>query len=204
LTKITEKIFKRIFYYGGKYFKESQYKKNILNGLLTVGKHSYGKPEIILHTGDKNKVLIGKYCSIADEVKIFVGGNHHSEWVSTYPIRAKFDLPGKFEDGQPFSNGDVVIGNDVWIGYNTLILSGVTIGDGAIVAANSVVTKNVPPFTIVGGNPAKLIRKRFSDEEITHLQKIKWWDWDEKKILSNVDLLCSPNLDSFINKHNKN
>lgn len=195
------KLYKRMYYFGGKLFKEDQYNQNIKNGILIMGEHSYGMPEIRVHKGDKNKVYIGKYCSIADDVKIFVGGNHRPDWISTFPFRVKFDLSQKYEDGQPYSKGDVIIGNDVWIGYNALILSGVKIGHGAIVAANSVVTKDVPPYHIVAGNPGRIMKKRFSDEEIEKLLLLNWWDWKEEKILSNVELLSSNNISDFISKY---
>lgn len=97
----------------------------------------------------------------------------------------------------PKSNGDVIIGNDVWIGYGATLMSGVKVGDGAVIAANSVVTKNVEPYTIVGGNPAKVIRKRFEKEVIEKLLKIQWWNWDDSKINKNLKFLCSDNLNEI-------
>ena len=93
--------------------------------------------------------------------------------------------------------GDTVIGNDVWIGKNVTILPGVHIGDGAIIGANSVVTKDIPAYHIAGGNPCKIIRKRFEDELINYLEEIKWWDWDEKKIFDNLEILCSSDLEKI-------
>lgn len=176
-------------------------KKNM--GFIEIGEHTYGTPEILTFTGDQNKVLIGKYCSIADGVKIFVGGNHNSNWITTYPIRIKFNLKGKYHDGQPSSKGNVKINNDVWIGSNATILSGVCIGNGSIIAANSTVTKDIPSYAIAGGNPARVFKLRFSDDKIEALERIKWWDWEEKKIIENVGLLCSENITEFISKFEK-
>ena len=99
----------------------------------------------------------------------------------------------------PKSNGDVIIGNDVWIGHESTIMSGVKIGDGAVIAANSVVVKDVEPYTIVGGNPAKVIKKRFSDDIINNLLELKWWDWSNEKINENLNILCSNNFDKLKN-----
>ena len=95
--------------------------------------------------------------------------------------------------------GDTVVGNDVWIGQNVTVMPGVNIGDGAIIAANSVVTKDIPAYYIAGGNPCKIIRKRFDDELITYLQEIKWWDWSPEKIFANLETLCSGNLEQIRN-----
>lgn len=129
-----------------------------------------------------DKLVIGKFCQIATGVRFIMnGGNHALSGFSTYPFAAfgndwsKVPLDSK-------SRGDTVIGNDIWIGNSVTIMPGVHIGDGAIVGTNSVVTKNVEPYTIVGGNPATVIRKRFDDKTIALLLKIKWWDWDFEKI----------------------
>jgi acetyltransferase-like isoleucine patch superfamily enzyme len=171
--------------------------------LLIIGKLSYGYPRIIDSGGSKGRVIIGNYCSIADGVKILTGGNHHPEWITTFPIRIICDLPDKFRDGQPYTKGDVVIGSDVWIGQNALILSGVQIGHGAVVAAGSVCTHNIPDYAIVGGNPARVIRMRFTEAQIKSLLRISWWNWDRSEIIKNVNVLCSDNIDAFIQKHDK-
>ncbi|MCX6563026.1 MAG: CatB-related O-acetyltransferase [Candidatus Aminicenantes bacterium] len=168
------------------------------SGVLSLGAYSYEAPEVIHFEGDKNKVVIGKFCSISRDVKIFVGGNHPSRWVSSFPFRVRFDLPGKFQDGHPASRGDVVIGNDVWIGMAATILSGVKIGHGAIVAARSFVVKNVPPYAVVGGNPAEFLFYRFKEEYIRALLEIKWWDWPIQKILDSVPLLNGGSVEEFI------
>ncbi|MCL9805118.1 CatB-related O-acetyltransferase [Flavobacterium amniphilum] len=168
----------------------------------SIGDYTYGNP-LLLFENDAAKLKIGKFCSIAGEVKIFLGGNHRTDWVTTYPFN---DIPGHFEEanhitGHPATKGDVEIGNDVWIGYGAMILSGVKIDDGAVIAAGSVVSKNIGPYEIWGGNPAKLIKKRFSDEEIRQLLKSKWWDWPIDEIRKNVGYLCSDEIKNIVKNH---
>jgi acetyltransferase-like isoleucine patch superfamily enzyme len=116
---------------------------------------------------------------------------HHPEWVSTFPFRIRFAMPGAYEDGQPTTRGDIEVGNDVWIGYGATILSGVRIGDGAIVGANATVTHNVAPYAIVAGNPATEIKRRFADDQIARLLELEWWNWPLEVILAQVSSLCS-------------
>jgi acetyltransferase-like isoleucine patch superfamily enzyme len=168
---------------------------------LVLGNRTYthGEPRVIVYRGDApHEVHIGSYCSIAEDVQFLVGGNHHPEWVSTFPFRAVFGLPGEFEDGQPASRGPITIGNDVWIGLGALILSGVTIGDGAVVAAGALVTKDVRPYAIVGGNPAREIRRRFGDEQVEALLEARWWEWPEEELVSIADILNSENVDALL------
>lgn len=173
-------------------FKKS-YKINHLlkTGKLKIGNYTYGinNLSILSNNGSEEMVEIGKFCSIASGVTIITGGNHPIHWKSLYPIRIKFNLVGKYEDGMPFSKGPIIIGNDVWIGTNVLILSGVKIGNGSVLAAGSVVTKDVPPFSIVAGNPAKVIKFRFDSDQIKLISNLSWWDWDIEKIIRNVDFL---------------
>ena len=138
---------------------------------------------------------VGKFCSIACGAKfLFTSANHTMHSISTYPFPIFFE-----EWGLDVTNitsawdnkGDIVIGNDVWIGYEAIVLSGVTIGDGAIIGTRAVVTKDVPPYTIVGGIPAKPIRKRFSDEVISKLLELQWWNWPENRIKENIDVIQS-------------
>jgi virginiamycin A acetyltransferase len=124
------------------------------------------------------------------------GGNHNPEFISTYPFPT-FDNGWKKEDLGTVNKGDIVIGNDVWIGFEALIMSGITIGDGAVIGARAVVTKDVLPYTIVGGNPAKEIRQRFGDKTIKDLLEIKWWDWDAEKIFRNTDIICSADVEKL-------
>jgi len=169
--------------------------------MATVGRHSYGNP-LILHFGEPTRLYIGNFCSIAGNVTIFLGGNHRIDWATTYPFNVMFKdrWPEVSEiTGHPHSDGDVKIGNDVWIGFGSTILSGITIGDGAVIAAGSLVTKDVAPYQIVGGNPAKCIRSRFDEETITFLLKLRWWDWPDEKIRKNVKVLCSSEIEALRN-----
>ncbi|MDY3747607.1 MAG: CatB-related O-acetyltransferase [Lachnospiraceae bacterium] len=142
-----------------------------------------------------DKLIIGKFCSIACGAKfIFNSANHTLSSVSTYPFPIFFEEWGlNIKDvATAWDNkGDIIIGNDVWIGYEAVILAGVTVGDGAIIGTRAVVTKDVPPYTIVGGVPAKPIRKRFNNETLDELLKIRWWDWSEEKIARNIQAIQS-------------
>ena len=141
---------------------------------------------------------IGKFCSIACGAKfIFNSANHTLSSLSTYPFPIFFEewgLDVKDITKAWDNKGDIVVGNDVWIGYEAVILAGVTIGDGAIIGARAVVTKDVPPYTIVGGVPAKPIRKRFIEETIDILLKLKWWDWSKERIAKNIAAIQSGNV----------
>ncbi|MET3045981.1 CatB-related O-acetyltransferase [Flavobacterium covae] len=146
-----------------------------------------------------NKLIIGKFCMIASGVKFIMNGaNHLTEAISAYPFAIfGHDWQNAMEGKSYPTKGDTIIGNDVWIGHNATIMAGVTIGDGAIIATNATVTKDVSPYTIVGGNPAQLIRKRFSDEVIELLLEKQWWHWDIEKITKNVQLLTSNDFDKL-------
>ena len=163
-----------------------------------IGEFTYGVPSIAFDHGP-GTLKIGKYCSISDNVRVFLGGEHRADWVTTFPFPQLFE-EARHITGHPRSKGDVIIGNDVWIGLGVTILSGVTIGDGAVVGAMSVVAKDVKPYEIVGGNPAKHIKNRFSDELIRMLLDIKWWDWDHEKIKANMDILLQGDIDAFCRK----
>lgn len=147
---------------------------------------------------NRDRLVIGKYCSIAAEVRFIMnGGNHPTTWLTTFP----FPIFGHgWEVAMPDTwptRGDTIVGNDVWLGYAATIMPGVRIGDGAIVAAGSVVTRDVPPYAIVGGNPAVLIRYRFPDDVIGRLHTLRWWDWDPARIAMNVRALCSGDIDAL-------
>ncbi|MCM0761205.1 MULTISPECIES: Vat family streptogramin A O-acetyltransferase [Sporomusa] len=143
-----------------------------------------------------DKLIIGKFCAVAEGVTFIMNGaNHRMDGITTYPFNifgGGWEKAAPAVEQLPFK-GDTVVGNDVWIGQKVTIMPGVKIGDGAIIAANATVTKNVEPYAIVGGNPARLIKKRFSDEMIELLLKLQWWNWDEQKIFNNLKLLVSGN-----------
>lgn len=163
-----------------------------------VGKYTYGKP-IVFRGRGAGSLKIGKFCSISNEVVILLGREHRKDWITTYPFPAfGGDWPEaqeikEFETGK----GDIIIGNDVWICYGAIILSGINIGDGAIVGARAVVTKDVPPYTIVAGNPAREIGKRFDEDIISKLLDLKWWNWTDEKIKNYIDILCSSEFEKL-------
>ncbi len=150
---------------------------------------------------NRERLVIGKFCSIACGAKfIFNCANHTLKSLSSYTFPLFYEEWGldRADVASAWDNkGDIVIGNDVWIGYEALVMAGVRIGDGAIVAARAVVTKDVPPYTIVGGTPAREIRKRFDTETIASLQKLQWWDWPEEKIRRNLPALTSGRLEKI-------
>lgn len=139
---------------------------------------------------DGGIVSIGNWCSIGQFVTVYCGGYHHTDWVTTSPIR---------EDGQStYSKGNVEIGSDVWIGDGAVIMSGIRIGIGAVVGARSVVTRDVPPYAVVGGNPARLIRYRMRFDQIDAMLRIRWWLWEEQEVRRNWEIFCQPDIDAFI------
>ena len=159
----------------------------------------FEKNNVLYHypiNGDR--LIIGKFCSIACGVKfLFTSGNHTLRSLSTYTFPVFFEQWGL--DARNIcsawdNKGDIVIGNDVWIGYEAVIMSGVTVGDGAIIGTRAVVTKDVPPYTIVGGIPAKPIRRRFDDAVIERLESLRWWDWDCEKIRRSIPAIQSCDL----------
>ena len=167
------------------------------SGQAKVGVGTYGEPTVYSWETD-TKLRIGSYTSIAAEVHIVLGGEHRPDWVTTSPLRVLNELPGAWEDGHPSTKGAITIGSDVWIGHRATILSGVTIGNGAVIGAASLVTRDVPAFAIVGGNPADLIRYRFPEPIREALEQIAWWDWPEERVLSSVDLLCATDVEEFV------
>ncbi len=166
-----------------------------------IGKWSYGEPKI-LSRKEGASLTIGAFCSFSTEVKIFLGGEHRTDWVTTFPFNKLWESAKTFT-GHPSTKGDVIIGNDVWIGHAAIILSGVTIEDGAMIGAGAVVTKNVPAYGIVAGNPARLIQKRFEEDIIRRLLKIAWWNWDDDKIRAFMPLLLNDDILKFITEAEK-
>ncbi len=190
---------------------ETVYLQNVVNDAsIEVGDYTmyndyvrdprdFQKNNVLYHypvNGDKLK--IGKFCSIACGAKfIFTSANHKMASLSTYPFPiffAEWGLDAKNIRDAWDNKGDIVVGSDVWIGYEAVILSGVHIGDGAIIGARAVVTKDVAPYTIVGGVPAKPIRRRFDDETIEKLESLRWWDWDAEKIRACIPAIQSGDI----------
>ena len=168
-------------------------------GLITIGEHSYGFHDAYFWNNE-TKLEIGKYCSIAEGVVFILGGEHRADWVTTYPFSAFSNNWGPASNipGHPTSKGNIVIGNDVWIGHGALILSGSTVGHGAIIGARSVITKDVEPYAIYAGNPAKLIRYRFDEEVREKLLELAWWNWPHEKVVANMPwLLSAPQIENL-------
>ncbi|AGE51474.1 chloramphenicol acetyltransferase [Paramecium bursaria Chlorella virus CvsA1] len=168
-------------------------------------KHStctYGVPHVINHDNSPARLHVGAFTSIGGGVKIYLGMNHRVDFITTYPFGTVFeDIFGSDKNmGHPSTRGDVVIGNDVWLADGVTIMSGVTIGDGAVVACNSHVVKDVEPYSIVGGNPAKHIKYRFSKETIDSLLELKWWNLPIHIIQKIVKLLMSADVENNIEK----
>jgi acetyltransferase-like isoleucine patch superfamily enzyme len=168
---------------------------------LSMGRASYGNPHIPVYPGDDSRVRVGSFVSIGMDVVLMDGGNHRIDWVTTFPLRSQLKLPGAYADGHPATKGDIVIGNDVWIGRGARVLSGIQVGDGAVIAGYSVVTKDVRPYAIVAGNPAHEVRRRFSDDQVEALLAIAWWEWPLEKIVACVDSLSAADIDGFIARH---
>lgn len=203
-----------------KHYRESVLiKDNLKSKHITAGDGSYyagyyhGKifEECVLYLDEidnkldsskLDKLVIGKYCSIASGVQFMLGGTHghNYDWIAVHP------LIGIGRNGFPGHKwkGDTVIGNDVWIGFESLIMPGIKIADGAVIAAKSVITKNIGPYEIWGGNPAKMVKKRFSDEDIEKILKIKWWDWNKDMIERNVSYLRSSDVKILWEKYQNN
>ena len=188
------------------------YLKNVItNPNITVGDYTmyndfvndptqFEKNNVLYqYTINHDHLIIGKFCSIACGAKfLFNSANHTLHSLSTYPFPLFFEEWGldKANVTDAWDNkGDIVIGNDVWIGYEAVILAGVTIGDGSIIGARAVVTKDVPPYTIVGGVPAKPIRKRFDEDTVSALLRLKWWDWPIKQIAGSIDAIQTGDID---------
>lgn len=188
--------------------KQTVYLKNVITDPnIIVGDYTmyndfvndpvlFEKNNVLYHYAINNdKLIIGKFCSIACGARfLFNSANHTMTSLSTYPFPLFFEeweLDIKQITSAWDNKGDIFIGNDVWIGYEAVIMAGVRIGDGAIIGSRAVVTKDVPPYTIVGGVPTKQIRKRFSDETISSLLELRWWNWSSKKIAQNIDAITS-------------
>lgn len=197
--------------YPNENIKQICYIKNVIkNPNIQVGDYTYyddvnGSEEFeknVKHHYDflGDKLIIGKFCAIAKGIEFIMNGaNHRMGSVTTYPFNIMgngWEKATPTLDDLPFK-GDTIVGNDVWIGQDVTVMPGIHIGDGAIIAAKSVVTKDVPPYHIVGGNPAKIIRKRFDESLIQYLLDLKWWDWSAEKIFNNLEIICSSDVEKI-------
>ena len=180
------------------YLGEDAHRWKVLQkqGRVTVGKHTYGIPEVWTYHLGTEKLHVGAYSSLGST--FLLGGKHAVDAITTYPHRINWRMPGAGEDGFPTPTGDTHVGSDCWVCPGALVMSGVTIGDGAIVGGGSVVTKDVPPYAIVGGNPAKVIRYRFTEEQIAALLEIRWWDWPDEDVRDAVPLLAGKDIQEFL------
>lgn len=166
-----------------------------------IGRGSYGDLSVV-EFGEGTTLTVGNYCSFARGAQVMLGGNHRIDWVTTYPFSA---IDRRFTQfpGHPQSKGDVVIGNDVWVAREAMILSGVTIGDGAVIGARALVSRDVPPYTIVAGNPAVEIRPRFAAPIVERLLALRWWDWPDERIAAAMPLLLSDRIEAFLDAAEK-
>lgn len=187
------------------YIKNLPPRKNVIIGDYTYYS-DFGNPEDFYRNIEHHyeflgdKLIIGKFCAIAQGVKFIMNGaNHKMSGFTTYPFNifgSGWEKVTPQVSELPF-RGNTVIGNDVWIGQNATIMPGVRIGDGAIIAANTTVTKNIDPYTIAGGNPVKVIRPRYGEDVVQLLLKLKWWDWDEEKIFNHLEILTGSDVDAI-------
>ena len=194
--------------------KQTVYLKNVITDpSITVGDYTmyndfvndpvgFERNNVLYHYPiNRDRLIIGKFCSIACGAKfLFNSANHTLSSLSTYPFPLFFEEWGleKRNVAESWDNkGDIVLGNDVWIGYEAVIMAGVTIGDGAIIGARAVVTKDVPPYTVAGGIPAKPIKKRYPEETIAALSELKWWDWPENRIAQNLHAIQAGQLNEL-------
>lgn len=167
-----------------------------------VGRYAWGHLQV--NNRAPGCVLrIGQFCSIAHGTQVILGGEHRSDFVSTYRFGTypPFDRWAEPHAASSVGRGDVVIGNDVWIGHEATILSGVTLGDGVVVGARSVVRQDAPPYAFVVGNPARVAGFRFSPEQIEALLRIRWWDWEEERIVAALPLIMADDVQAFIDAH---
>ncbi len=185
-------LLRRLWYSRGSHFlrDDKRYRQYL------IGDYTYGRPQIF-QWGEGSVLTIGSFCSISSGVKILLGGNHRTDWPTTYPFPKFFSEHAKIS-GYATSKGDVNIGNDVWIGMDAMVLSGITIGDGAVIAARAVCSKDVPPYAIVAGNPARIVRYRFEEDIIAALLKIRWWDWPIQDVHNAIPLLMQADIGKFI------
>lgn len=192
---------------------------HITNPNIIAGKYSYYSGYYHGHSfddcarylfpdrDDVDKLIIGSYCSIGSGASFIMAGNqgHRYDWVSSFPFFYMSEVLNFSESKDGFQRaGDTLIGNDVWIGSEAMIMPGITIGHGAVIGSRALVTKDVEPYSIIGGNPAKLIKKRFSENHIALLLEMRWWDWEDSVVKEAMSVLCSNDIDSLYSYYKKN
>lgn len=177
-------------------YDAAHFRRLVRQGKVVYGTASYGVPVIHEFRWDPARLIVGNYCSIGGTY--LLGGQHTPSHVTTYPMRINLGLEGAGTDGNPVLRGDITVGSDVWTGYGSWIMSGVTIGHGAVVAAGAVVTKDVPPYAIMGGAPAKVIKYRHTEEQRAALLDLRWWDWSEADVRAAAPYLSSDDIDAFL------
>ncbi|OGS68209.1 MAG: hypothetical protein A2Z87_12590 [Gallionellales bacterium GWA2_54_124] len=163
-----------------------------------IGQGTYGDLTV-LSWGEGAILSMGSFTSVASGVKVFLGGEHRIDWVTTYPFNVLWESASQLE-GHPKTKGNVIIGNDVWIGTEAIILSGVKIGDGAVIGARAVISRDVPPYSVVAGNPGKVVKYRFEEKVIEQLLEIAWWNWSEAKIKAAMPQFLDNDISCFIEK----
>jgi len=167
-------------------------------GRVEFGPWTYGIPMVRDYPYNQARLVVGSYCSLAGGSTIMLGGEHPTDRVTTYPHRIWMGMEGAGHDGFPRHTGDTVFGSDVWLCAGALVLAGVTVGDGAIIAGGAVVVDDVPPYAIVAGNPARVIRYRHTPVQIERLLRIRWWDWPESEVRAAIPLLADHDVEAFL------
>lgn len=179
-----------------------KYRPCSLSKQYEVGRGTYGNP-IVSSWKEKPRAIfkVGAFCSFAEGVQIFLGGEHNVNWITTFPFCSFDPVLDAATPGHPKTKGDITIENDVWVGAYSIILSGVSIGDGAVIGARALVAKDVAPYSVVVGNPACEIKKRFGERQIAYLLRLQWWNWDDALIEEVAPILMSEDfnkLEAFV------